>query len=164
MKEYKFEDIAILHDNERIPLSSIERQRRKGIYRYFGAQGVIDYVDGYIFDGDYVLLAEDGENLKSRKKRIANFIEGKFWVNNHAHIITTTKICRLKYFYYLLNTMDISKYVTGSAQPKLSQKSLRKMTFVIPDLNIQDKILNIICSIDKKINLNNQINKNLYAA
>lgn len=161
MKKYKFNEFIILHDKKRIPLSSIERKKRQGKYRYYGAQGVIDHINDYIFDGKFVLLAEDGENLKSKKQNIAQYVTGKFWVNNHAHIITTTDICRLKYFYYLINTIDVSEYITGSAQPKLSQISMNKMEFEIPEIKVQDKILSILNAIDKKITLNNEINKNL---
>ncbi len=162
MKKYKFNEFIILHDKKRIPLSSIERKKRQGNYRYYGAQGVIDHINDYIFDGKFVLLAEDGENLKSKKQNIAQYVTGKFWVNNHAHIITTTDICRLKYFYYLINTIDVSEYITGSAQPKLSQISMNKMEFEIPEIKVQDKILSILNAIDKKITLNNEINKNLF--
>ena len=161
MKKYKFNEFIILHDKKRIPLSSIERKKRQGNYRYYGAQGVIDHINDYIFDGKFVLLAEDGENLKSKKQNIAQYVTGKFWVNNHAHIITTTDICRLKYFYYLINTIDVSEYITGSAQPKLSQISMNKMEFEIPEIKVQDKILSILNANEKKITINNQINKNL---
>lgn len=161
MRDYSFDDVVILHDKERVPLSALARKKRHGVYRYFGAQGIIDYVDNYLFDGDYVLIAEDGENLKSQKQNIANYVSGKFWVNNHAHIVSTTDICRLKYFYYLINNMNISPFITGSAQPKLSQSSMQKMTFKLPDIKTQDQILGILESIDSKIEVNLQINKNL---
>lgn len=162
MKQYSFDDVVILHDKERIPLSAMERQKRQGPYRYYGAQGVIDHVDNFLFDGEYVLIAEDGENLKSQKQDVAQLVNGKFWVNNHAHIATTTSLCRLRYFYYLINSKDLSEYVTGSAQPKLSQASMRKMSFVLPNINTQDKILGILGGIDDKINENERINKNLF--
>ena len=88
---YRFDEVTINHDRKRIPLSSMERSKRKGNYRYFGAQGIIDYIDDYIFDGTYLLIAEDGENLKSNKQNIAQIVSGQFWVNNHAHIITTNE-------------------------------------------------------------------------
>lgn len=110
-----------------------------------------------------MLVAEDGENLKSLKQDIARFVNGKFWVNNHAHIMTTKSCCRLKYFFYLINSMNLTEYITGSAQPKLSQNSMKKLYFSIPALEVQDKILNILNAIDEKIHVNNQINKNLAA-
>lgn len=161
MRQYNFDDVVILHDSDRIPLSAMERQKRQGPYRYYGAQGVIDHVDNFLFDGEYVLIAEDGENLKSQKQDVAQLVHGKFWVNNHAHIATTTSVCRLRYFYYLINNKDLSEYITGSAQPKLSQASMRKMNFSLPNLNTQDKILVILGGIDDKIEENERINKNL---
>ena len=163
MKQYSFDDVVILHDKDRIPLSAMERQKRQGPYRYYGAQGVIDHVDNFLFDGEYVLIAEDGENLKSQKQYVAQLVHGKFWVNNHAHIATTTSLCRLRYFYYLINSKDLSEYITGSVQPKLSQASMRKMSFVLPNINTQDKILEILGGIDDKIEENERINKNLQA-
>lgn len=160
-KQYKFDEVVELFDKKRVPLSSLERQKRQGKYRYYGAQGVIDYVDDFLFDGEYVLVAEDGENLKSLKQNIAQLVSGKFWVNNHAHIIQTREMCRLKYFYYYVNNMNISEFVTGSAQPKLSQASMKKMVFELPDIAVQDKILKVVSAIDEKISKNDEINDNL---
>ena len=89
-KSYRFDEITINFDKKRIPLSAAQRKKRHGIYRYYGAQGVIDYIDDYIFDGTFLLIAEDGENLKSQKQNIAQIATGKFWVNNHAHIVQGT--------------------------------------------------------------------------
>lgn len=86
-----FGDVTDNFDKKRIPLSAAQREKRQGKYRYYGAQGVIDWVDDYIFDGTYLLIAEDGENLKSKKSNIAQLASGKFWVNNHAHVIQCKK-------------------------------------------------------------------------
>lgn len=160
-KEYNFNDITINYDKNRIPLSSKERETKKGEYRYFGAQGVIDYIDNYIFDGQYILLAEDGENLKSKKQSLVQFVSGKFWVNNHAHILTGNEKCDIRFLFYLLDSMDFTPFITGSAQPKLSQQSLSKIYLKIPPLPIQQKIAAILSSLDDKIELNNKINTNL---
>ena len=160
-KEYNFNDITINYDKNRIPLSSKERETRKGEYRYFGAQGVIDYVDDYIFDGQYILLAEDGENLKSKKQSLVQFVSGKFWVNNHAHILTGNEKCDIKFLFYLLDSIDFTPFITGSAQPKLSQQSLSKIYLKLPPLPTQQKIAVILSSLDDKIELNNKINTNL---
>lgn len=157
----RFDDVSINFDKKRIPLSSMERVERKGNYRYYGAQGVIDYIDDYIFDGEYLLIAEDGENLKSKKQNIAQLVNGKFWVNNHAHIIQTNERCDLRFLCYLINSMDLSGYITGSAQPKLSQANLNALELNIPERDIQDKIVSIIGSLDDKIAINNRINENL---
>ena len=148
-------------DNKRKPVT--KSARKAGEYPYYGANGIQDYVADYIFDGKYVLVGEDGSVINENGNPIVTWAEGKIWVNNHAHIITTTDICRLKYFYYLINTIDVSEYITGSAQPKLSQISMNKMEFEIPEIKVQDKILSILNAIDKKITLNNEINKNLAA-
>ncbi len=159
--EYPFDEVVTLFDKQRVPLSSMDRAKRQGKYRYYGAQGIIDYIDDYIFDGEYLLLAEDGENLKSNKQNLAQLVDGKFWVNNHAHILRTKRICRLRYFYYWINSKNMMEYVTGSAQPKLSQSSLKKMVIPLPSLEVQDKILGVIIPIDQKIKENARINKNL---
>lgn len=156
-----FEEITINYDKKRVPLSTKQRESIKGDYRYYGAQGVIDYIDDYIFDGKYLLIAEDGENLKSKKQNIAQLAEGKFWVNNHAHIVQCNSKCRIEYLCYLINSMNISGYITGSAQPKLSQANINKISFRIPIIEQQDLILSVLIPIEKKINLNNRINENL---
>ena len=160
---FRFDEVAINHDKKRIPLSSMERAKRKGVYRYYGAQGVIDYIDDYIFDGKYLLIAEDGENLKSKKQNIAQLVEGKFWVNNHAHIIQSNERCDLRFLYYLINSMDLSGYITGSAQPKLSQVSLNALKLLIPERSVQDKIISVVGPLDDKIAINSKINENLAA-
>lgn len=108
-----FGDVTENFDKKRIPLSGSQRDARKGQYRYYGAQGVIDYIDDFIFDGTYLLIAEDGENLKSQKQNIAQIVEGKFWVNNHAHIVKSNGLCDLRYLCYCINTMDVSGYIPG---------------------------------------------------
>lgn len=162
-KEFRFDKIAVNFDKKRIPLSSAQREKRKGQYRYYGAQGVIDYIDDYIFDGTYLLIAEDGENLKSKKQNIAQIVEGQFWVNNHAHIVQGNTFCDTRYLCYLLNSTDLSGYITGSAQPKLSQSSLNAITLCLPEINVQQMIAEYLYMFDKKIAANQQINDNLAA-
>lgn len=158
---FRFDEITVNFDRKRIPLSVKQRSERRGNYRYYGAQGVIDYVNDYIFDGTYLLIAEDGENLKSKKQNIAQIAKGKFWVNNHAHIIQTNEKCDLHYLHYLINSMDLSGYITGSAQPKLSQANLNAVTLQLPSIDEQKKIVGILRSLDDKIELNKKINENL---
>lgn len=158
---FRFDEVTINFDRKRIPLSAKQRSERQGNYRYYGAQGVIDYVDDYIFDGTYLLIAEDGENLKSQKQNIAQIAKGKFWVNNHAHIVQTNEHCDLQYLYYLINSMDLSGYITGSAQPKLSQANLNAVTLQLPSIEEQKKIVAILGALDDKIELNNKISENL---
>ena len=157
----RFDEITLNYDKKRIPLSAMERTKCQGEFRYFGAQGVIDYVDDYIFDGKYLLIAEDGENLKSKRQNIAQIVEGKFWVNNHSHIVQCNEKCILEYLAYLINSKDVSGYITGSAQPKLSQANLNAMEFEIPSIKEQQDILSILLPIEQKIRINNEINNNL---
>ncbi len=159
--QYRFDELTINHDKKRVPLSSLERSKRQGKYRYYGAQGVIDYIDDYLFDGTYMLIAEDGENLKSKKQNIAQIVKGQFWVNNHAHIVQANEKCNLEYLCYLFNHTDVSGYITGSAQPKLSQANLNAIIFSVPSRLQQDKVVSILRALDNKIELNNRINENL---
>lgn len=161
LQEYRFDEVSVNYDKKRVPLSGAQREKRKGDYRYYGAQGVIDYVDDYIFDGTFLLIAEDGENLKSKKQNIAQVVNGQFWVNNHAHVVTGNELCDTHYLCYLINSMDLSGYVTGSAQPKLSQANLNAVTLLLPQIEIQKNIVDYLRKIDEKIELNTQINENL---
>ena len=156
-----FGDVTENFDKKRIPLSGSQRDARKGQYRYYGAQGVIDYIDDFIFDGTYLLIAEDGENLKSQKQNIAQIVEGKFWANNHAHIVKSNGLCDLRYLCYCINTMDVSGYITGSAQPKLSQANLNAIPLQLPEINVQHKIADFLQMLDQKILINEKINDNL---
>lgn len=160
---YHLGDVVNIFDKKRVPLSSMQRGERQGEYRYFGAQGVIDYVDDYIFEGVYLLIAEDGENLKSKKQNVAQIASGKFWVNNHAHILQAKEEHNIYYLGYLINSMDLSGYITGSAQPKLSQTNLNAIVLELPDKSTQDKIASVLQAFDNKIELNNKINNNLVA-
>ena len=161
LKEYRFDEVTINFDKKRIPLSGEQRKKRQGNFRYYGAQGVIDHIDDFIFDGTYLLIAEDGENLKSKKQNIAQVVEGQFWVNNHAHIVQGNELCNTRYLCYLLNSMDLSGYVTGSAQPKLSQANLNAVTLFLPSITVQERIVESLYLFDKKIAVNQKINDNL---
>lgn len=90
-KKYRLGDVITVLDYKRIPLSSKDRESRQGKYPYYGAQGIIDFIDEYLFDGSYLLIAEDGENVKSQKEDIARIASGQYWVNNHAHIVVHWK-------------------------------------------------------------------------
>ena len=163
LKEYRFDEVTINYDKRRVPLSGAQREKRQGKYRYYGAQGVIDHIDDFIFDGTYLLIAEDGENLKSKKQNIAQVVDGQFWVNNHAHIVQGNELCDTRYLCYLLNSMDLSGYVTGSAQPKLSQSNLNAITLFLPTITVQKRIAEWLYLFDRKIAVNNEINDNLAA-
>ena len=160
-KTYRLGDVINVLDYMRVPLSSKQRESRKGPYPYYGAQGIIDHVDSFLFDGEYLLIAEDGENLKSKKQDIAQIARGRYWVNNHAHIVESNGRCDIRYICYLLNHIDLSGYITGSAQPKLNQANLLAIELPLPSIEVQTKVSDFLSTFDDKIALNNRINHNL---
>ncbi|PML18343.1 hypothetical protein BCT84_04555 [Vibrio breoganii] len=146
-----------LFDSKRIPLSGKERSTRQGKYPYFGASGVIDYIDDYIFDGEYLLVAEDGENLNSRKLPIAFWGKGKFWVNNHAHILRGKKgLANTDFIKHWLLQANISGYITGAAQPKLNQANLCRIKLALPSIETQNAIAEKLSNYDNLIENNNR--------
>lgn len=139
-------------DRRRIPVRS--RDRKAGPYPYYGASGVVDYIDNYIFEGLHLLVAEDGENLRSRKTPIAFLATGQFWVNNHAHIIVANDDNDTRYLAYALESADVSGYITGSTQPKLTQASLAAVPITAPDATEQRAIAAVLGALDDKIESN----------
>ena len=135
-------EILINRDGERKPVSSAIRSKQENkIYDYYGAAGVIDKVDDYLFDERLLLIGEDGANLLSRSKNNAFFAEGKYWVNNHAHVLDATDKSLLDYVAIVINAIKLDDYVTGSAQPKLSQDNLNKIPIFLPPLEEQKRVL-----------------------
>ena len=168
MSEVEFElrklgDLIEIYNNKRVPLSAKQREGLEKIYPYYGAQGIVDYVDDYIFDGKYILIAEDGENLKSNNKSICTLATGKYWVNNHAHIIEGNDETNTDFLYYKLNSISFAPYITGSAQPKLNKENLLNIELYIPSREHQDKIAKVLTLLDQKIQTTNQINQELEA-
>ncbi len=127
-------EIIELHDSKRIPLSSRERAELDKIYPYYGATSVMDYVDRYLFDGIYLLLGEDGTVVDSKGFPILQYVEGKFWVNNHAHIITGKNGFTVETLYLLFSLTNVQSIVTGAVQPKISQANLSKVPVIIPSM------------------------------
>lgn len=125
-------EIVELHDSKRIPLSSRERANLAKVYPYYGATSVMDYVDRYLFDGIYLLLGEDGTVVDSKGFPILQYVEGKFWVNNHAHIITGKNGFAVESLYLLFSLTNVQSIVTGAVQPKISQANLNKVPVIIP--------------------------------
>lgn len=137
-------------DGRRIPVKASNRENISGEYPYYGASGIIDYVNEYLFDGDYLLIAEDGANLLTRSKPIAFMAHGKFWVNNHAHIVQTVGGMPLNYLGVFLNSLDLKNYVTGTAQPKLTQANMNKITVPLPP--IAEQVL-IVAEVDRRLSV-----------
>lgn len=154
-------EVTCNHDGRRKPVK--ESERKKGPYPYYGASGIVDYVDGYLFDGRYLLVAEDGENLRTRQTPIAFMADGKFWVNNHAHIVTGNEEVTTEYLHYFLQHADIQSYLTGAVMPKLTQGNLNRIPVRYPELDYQKQIVQILSFLDRKIDLNRRINQTLEA-
>ena len=146
----RLEDLGVNLDRKRKPIASGKRVR--GDIPYYGASGIVDYVEGYIFDGDYLLVSEDGANLLTRTYPIAFSIHGKTWVNNHAHVIEFKERATRKYVEYYLNSIDLSLWISAGAQPKLTQDSLNKLTIPVPPLADQQKIVSILDRFDSLTN------------
>ena len=118
-------DLINILDYKRIPLSSQERAKRAKVYRYFGAAGLLDYVDEYLFDGIYLLVGEDGSVINEKGYPYLQYVDGKFWVNNHAHILQGVGDATTELLYLILLKTNIKEYVTGAVQAKLNQDNLR---------------------------------------
>lgn len=146
----KLGDIAVNLDSRRIAVT--KHNRKAGIYPYYGASGIVDYVDDYIFDGDFLLVSEDGANLVARSTPIAFSTTGKNWVNNHAHVLKFDNIYLQKYVEIYLNLLDLSPYISKGAQPKLSQTSLKKIILPIPDDSRIRYVVDILDRFDKLCN------------
>jgi type I restriction enzyme S subunit len=155
VEERTLGDVLDFYDHIRVPLSSLERETRQGEYRYYGAQGVIDHINEYLFDGEFILIAEDGANLVTRKEPIAFFVDGQFWVNNHAHVVRGKEyVADSFYIAALLNNLNIAGYITGAAQPKLSQQNLKQIKVQLPSYNGQRCIADILSAYDDLIENN----------
>lgn len=132
--------ITVNCDSQRIPLSSEERGMRGGPFPYYGANGIIDYIDDYIFEGEYVLIGEDGAPFFMRNEDIALIARGKFWVNNHAHILSLISGNHTGFVKYGLNSVDYREYITGSTRDKLTQSDLSRILLLVPPIEEQTEI------------------------
>ena len=136
------DELLINRDSERVPLSSTIRKKQVNkVYDYYGAAGVIDKVEEYLFNEKLLLIGEDGANLLSRSKDNAFFADGKYWVNNHAHVLDCCYKSILTYVAYLINSISLEPFVTGTAQPKLSQDNLNKIPIALPPIEEQARIV-----------------------
>ena len=147
MEYLKLEDCCEILDSKRIPVTA--NKRRNGKYPYYGANGLQDYVDDYIFDDELVLLAEDGGNFNSKDKPIAYRVSGKCWVNNHAHVLKPKQGISVDYLCYALMYYDVSGLVNGATRQKLTQATMRKMKIPILSEIDQLRIVEIMNSIQQ---------------
>lgn len=148
---YTLQDAVDFLDGQRKPLESADRARRQGTYPYYGASGIIDYIDDYIFDEPLLLLGEDGANIINRSSPLCFIATGKYWVNNHAHVMRPKNGHNIKFLCELLESLDYTRYNTGTAQPKLNQEKCRGIELVLPIYEEQCRIADCLSSLDKKV-------------
>ncbi len=152
----KLGDYIEIHDSKRVPLSKIEREKMKSgtLYPYYGAATIMDYVNDYIFDGEYILMGEDGTVETEDGYPILQYATGKFWVNNHAHVLTAKSPFNNYFIWFFLKQCNISGIVTGAVQPKINQENLKNIDIPIPDLTLINSANQFFANIFAKI-LNN---------
>lgn len=138
-------------DNQRIPIKDVDRLGMHGPYPYYGASGIIDYVNDYIFDDELILLGEDGANIINRSTPLAFMVEGKIWVNNHAHVLRPIEPNSRFYICSYLESISYDKYNTGTAQPKLNREVCEKILIPVPPMEEQRKIAEILGMWDEAI-------------
>src|SRR5690554_6692671 len=143
-------ELAFNHNPKRKPITS--GLREPGEIPYYGASGIVDYVKDYIFDGDFLLVSEDGANLLARNTPIAFSISGKTWVNNHAHVLSFDTYEERKYIEYYLNSIDLTPYISGAAQPKLNKKNLESIPIPNPTFEGKERIVAILDKFDALTN------------
>lgn len=145
------QDVVDFLDGQRKPLESADRAKRQGQYPYYGASGIIDYIDDYIFNEPMLLLGEDGANIINRSTPLCFIATGKFWVNNHAHVMRPKTGQNIKFLCEILESIDYTRYNTGTAQPKLNQEKCREIELILPVYEEQCRIAKFLSSIDKRI-------------
>jgi type I restriction enzyme S subunit len=147
----KLEELITNFDRKRVPLSSRERENRKGAFPYYGAASILDYVDDYLFDGVYLLMGEDGTVITEDGKPVLQYVSGKFWVNNHTHVLQGRCPFSTEYVLLQLKNTNVKHIVTGAVQPKINQGNMNELPVVIPDeftlLSFQDTITPIFSNI-----------------
>lgn len=147
--EKKLTDISENLDYKRVPIT--KNVRKSGKFPYYGASGIVDYVNDYLYDEDLLLISEDGANLLARTTPIAFSVSGKIWVNNHAHVLRFNNLTLQKFVEYFIAGFNITPYVTGMAQPKLNQKALEKIIISFPtDIEEQHRIVRTLDTLSEK--------------
>lgn len=155
------EKAIVLHDSQRIPLSSNQRMSMEKRYPYYGATSIMDFVDNYIFDGKFLLLAEDGTVIDKNDRPVLQYVYGKFWVNNHAHVISGKNGFSVEFLYLFFKQTNIKGFVTGAVQPKINQANLNSIPMNIPTKNILSEFDVIIQPLFNLFIKNNNENQRL---
>jgi len=154
--------LANNYDARRIPLSNREREHRRGPYPYYGATGIMDYVDDFLFEGLHLLVAEDGSVERPDGTPFVQLADGRFWVNNHAHVLRADTDEETRFLYYALRTVQVGPFVSGSVQPKLSQVNLNRIPVPYPT-NVDERraITHVLSTLDDRIELNRRMSETL---
>jgi len=148
-------EVVTNHDSRRIPLSGRERETRRGPYPYYGASGIIDFVDEPIFSGLHLLIGEDGSVARDDDGTpFAQLADGEFWVNNHAHVLRGETDADTRYVYYALSTTNVRPWVTGAVQPKLNQRNMNQIPIPYPSEDSRHAIVRVLGALDDKIEQN----------
>lgn len=150
-------DLTINLDRHRVPLSSAQRSSRCGPYPYWGANGAIDSIDAYLFEGPHVLVAEDGTVVRPDGRATVHWADGRFWVNNHAHVLKAAPGVDQRWLFFALSQVDIRAYVTGSVQPKLNQRNFNSIRLPTPSKREQVRIGSVLGALDDKIDSNRRL-------
>jgi type I restriction enzyme, S subunit len=158
---FMFGDLVSNFDSKRVPLSSRERIKRPGKFPYYGATGIMDNIDDFLFEGLHLLIAEDGSVEDENGSPVLQLVDGKFWVSNHAHVIKCSTDEDTKYLYYFLKSIKINPYMSGSVQAKLSQGNLNRIPIYFPEKAKRLKIASILGALDDKIEINRRMNQTL---
>ena len=143
-----FSNVTTNKNSLRVPIKKEDRENLQGAYPYYGATGIVDYINDYKFDGEFLLIAEDGKNLDNRNKPIAWIARGQFWVNNHSHVVAFNGVANLTFLSYQLNGIDISKYVTGIDQFKMNKSNLNRIPISIPPIELQNQFADRVQAIE----------------
>ena len=149
-KSCALQDAVDFLDGQRKPLESADRAKRQGQYPYYGASGIIDYIDDFIFDEPLLLLGEDGANILNRSTPLCFIAEGKYWVNNHAHVMRPKAGQNIKFLCELLESLDYTRYNTGTAQPKLNQEKCRRIEIALPVYEEQCRIADFLSALNQR--------------
>lgn len=149
-------EVCDIHDSKRVPLSKKQREQRKGKFPYYGATSIMDHVDDFLFDGVYLLLAEDGSVIKEDKTPFLQYVWGKFWVNNHAHVMSGKNGYSTEMLYLKFKKTNVSELITGAVQLKINQGNLMASDLVVPPIEIESDFTKISSQVFEKIRTNSQ--------
>ena len=157
----KLGDVMTNFDSKRIPVANRDRAQRQGKYPYYGAASVMDYVDDYLFDGIYVLMGEDGSVVDDEGHPVIQYVWGKIWVNNHAHVLQGANGICTEHLYLFLKEVNILPYITGAVQLKINQANMNSIPFVLPPKELSKKFEEFVSPLFAKIRTNDEESRTL---